>query len=126
MKVEQYQCPLKKILAIISLFSLSFMSLQHVKWIGLLTHVNELLLLLVCHVGEAVICPRQVPLQASQGVHHHLLYLPALCPGTRRGQAQSPDATARPDPRRQHVALVKVARRELQTERNRAIMNAVS
>lgn len=76
-------------------------------------HINELLLLLVCHLGEAVVSPSQVPFQAGEGIHHHPLHLPALCPGAGGGQAQPPDTAARPHPGGQHVALVKLARVDL-------------
>lgn len=46
-----------------------------------ITHVDELLLLLVRHLSEAVVLPLQVVLQAGEGVHHHPLHLPALRPG---------------------------------------------
>lgn len=77
------------------------------------THVNQLLLLLLRHLGQAVVSPLQVALQASQGVHHHPLHLPALCSCAGGGEAQPPDAAARPHPAGQHVALVKLRRVDL-------------
>lgn len=77
------------------------------------THIDELLLLLLRHLGQAVVPPGQVILQASEGIHHHLLHLSALRPGAGWGQAQPPDTAARSHPGRQHVALIKLAGLEL-------------
>ena len=78
-----------------------------------MTHINELLLLLVCHLGKTEVLPGQITLQAGEGVHHHPLYLSALRPSAGGGQAQPPDTAARPHPGRQHVTLVKDARMDL-------------
>lgn len=83
------------------------------------THIDELLLLLVSHLGEAVVLPSKVILQASEGVHHHPLHLSALCPGAGGGQAQPPDTAARSHPGRQHVTLIKLARLELKDKRGK-------
>lgn len=63
-----------------------------------MTYINKVLLLLVCHLGKTVVLPGQITLQAGEGIHHHLLYLSALCPGAGGGQAQPPDTAARPHP----------------------------
>lgn len=60
------------------------------------TDVDQLLLLLLSHLGQAVVVATQVVLQAGQGVDHHSLHLPTLCPGAGRRQAQSADAATRP------------------------------
>lgn len=78
------------------------------------THVDELLLLLLRHLRQAVVPPTQVVLQAGQGVDHHPLHLPALCSRAGGGQAQPPNTAARPHTGRQYIALVKLARLELQ------------
>lgn len=82
-------------------------------------HVDQLLLLLLRHLGQTVVSPSQVALQASQGVHHHPLHLPSLCSGAGGGEAQPPDAAARPHPARQHVALVKLRRVDLKSGQTR-------
>lgn len=79
----------------------------------LITYINELLLLLLCQLSEAVVSSSQVSLQPSQSIHHHPFHFSALCPGAGRGQAQAPDATASPHPGRQHVALIKITRMNL-------------
>lgn len=73
------------------------------------THVDELLLLLLRHVSQAVITSSQVALQPSQGRHRHPLHLAALGPGAGRGEAQPSDAATGPDTRRQNVILIKHA-----------------
>lgn len=82
-------------------------------------HVDQLLLLLLCHLSQAVVSTGQVVLQPRQGVHHDPLHLPAFCTGAGGGQAQPPDAAARPHPAGQHVALVKLGRVNLQPVRGR-------
>lgn len=78
------------------------------------THVNELLLLLLRHLAEAVVPACQVSREAVQCLHGHLLHLPPLSTGTGWWQAQPTDAAPRPDPGREHIALVKLAKLNLQ------------
>ena len=73
------------------------------------THVNELLLLLVCQVLQAVVASGQVSLQAGQGRHHHPLHLTALRPGAGGGEAQPADTAPSADTGRQDVFVVKHA-----------------
>lgn len=80
------------------------------------SHVNELLLLLVRHVSQAVVASGQVSLQAGQGRHHHALHLAALRPRAGRGEAQSADAAAGPDAGRQDVFLVEHGVGDLEEE----------
>ena len=75
----------------------------HDEW----THIDELLLLLLSHVSQAVVATRQLPLQARQRRHDHALHLAALRARARRGQAQPADAAAGAHAGRQHVLLVK-------------------
>lgn len=78
------------------------------------THVNELLLLPLCHLAEAVVPARQVPAEAIQCLHSHLLHLPPLSTGAGWRQAQPTDAAPGPDTGREHIALIKVAKLYLQ------------
>lgn len=80
------------------------------------THINQLLLLLLRHVSQAVVASGQVFLQAGQGRHHHPLHLAALSPGAGRRQAQAADAAAGPDAGGQDVVLVEYAVGELRVE----------
>lgn len=66
------------------------------KYIIFLHYVNELLLLLISHAGEAEVLAEQLPFQAVEGVRHHPLHLASLGPGAGGGQAQAPDAAACP------------------------------
>lgn len=76
--------------------------LLHGLWVGrpgaALTHINELLLLLLCHLAEAVVPARQVSREAIQCLHSHLLHLPPLGTGAGWRQAQPADAAPGPDP----------------------------
>lgn len=83
------------------------------------THVNELLLLLLCHLAEAVVPACQVPGEAVQRLHSHLLHLSPLGAGAGWRQAQPTDAAPSPDPGGEHVALIKVAK--LYLEQTRAV-----
>lgn len=84
-------------------------------WPGaVLTHINELLLLLLCHLAEAVVASRQVPCEATQCVHRHLFHLPPLSAGAGWRQAQPADAAPGADAGREHIALIKVAELNLQ------------
>ena len=74
------------------------------------THVNELLLLLLCHLAEAVVPACQVSSEAVQCLHSHLLHLSPLSAGAGWRQAQPTDAAPSPDPGREHVALIEVAK----------------
>ena len=81
------------------------------------TDVDELLLLPLVHVSQAVVAPGQVSLQPGERHHRHALHLAALGARARGRQAQPPDAAAGADARRQHVALVKHARGDLRGRR---------
>ena len=83
-------------------------------WWGSGTHVDELLLILVGHVSQAVVASGQVSLQAGQGLDTHALHLAALGSGAGGGQAQAADAAAGTDAGRQHVVLIEHPRRDLQ------------
>lgn len=78
------------------------------------TYINELLLLLFCHLAEAVVPARQVSSEAVQRLHGHLLHLSPLSAGAGWRQAQPADAASSPDPGREHVALIEVAKLYLQ------------
>lgn len=78
------------------------------------THINELLLLGLGHLAEAVVAARQVPGEAAQGIHSHLLHLASLGTGAGWRQAQAADAAPGPDPGREHIALVKLAKLDLE------------
>jgi len=78
------------------------------------THINELLLLCVRHLGKTVVFPSQITLQTSEGIHHHPFHLSALRPGAGRGEAQPSDTAARPHPGRQHVAFIELTRMDLE------------
>lgn len=80
------------------------------------THINQLLLLLLRHVSQAVVASGQVVLQAGQGRHHHPLHLAALSPGAGRRQAQAADAAASADAGGQDVVPVENAVGELRVE----------
>ena len=90
------------------------------------THVDELLLLPLVHVPQAVVAPSQVSLQAGQRHHRHALHLAALGARARRRQAQPPDAAAGADARRQHVALVKHARGDLMGKETPTVMTMMT
>lgn len=62
------------------------------------THINELLLLLLRHLAEAIVSSRQVSGEAIQRIHSHLLHLPPLSAGAGWRQAQPADAAPSPDP----------------------------
>lgn len=80
-------------------------------WSGAaLTHINELLLLLLGHLAEAVVPARQVPGEATQCIHSHFLNLSSLGTGAGWRQAQATDAAPSPDPGREHIALIKLAK----------------
>lgn len=80
-------------------------------WLGAaLTHVNELLLLRLGHLAETVVAACQVPGEAIQCVHSHFLHLSALGAGAGWRQAQATDAAPSPDPGREHIALIKLAK----------------
>jgi len=65
---------------------------------GCPTHINELLLLLLCHLAETVVAARQIPCEAIQSLHRHLLHLPPLGTGAGGWKAQPTDAAPGPDP----------------------------
>ena len=71
--------------------------------------VDQSLLLLVSHVAQRVVFPRQVTGQASQSLGDYLLHHPAFGPRAGRRQAEAADATAGTDPGRQDVLGVEVA-----------------
>lgn len=80
-------------------------------WSGAaLTHVNELLLLLLGHLAEAVVPACQVPGEAVQCIHSHFLHLSSLGTGAGWRQAQATDAAPSPDPGGEHIALIKLAK----------------
>lgn len=81
------------------------------------THVNELLLLLLRHLAEPVVPSRQVSGEAVQRLHGHLLHLSPLSAGAGWWQAQPADAAPSPDPGREHIALIKVAKLYLEQTR---------
>lgn len=85
------------------------------------SHVDELLLLRVSHLGQTVVVATQVVLQSRQGVNHHSFHFPTLCPGAGGRQTEPTDATARPHSGRQHIALIKLAGLELQWRRKRSL-----
>lgn len=80
------------------------------------SHIDELLLLFIGHVSQAVVASRQVSLQAGQGGDHHPLHLPALGPGAGRRQAEPADAAAGPDAGGQDVLLIEHAVGDLSAE----------
>lgn len=79
----------------------------------MVTDINELLLLPVRHLSQAVVAARQVPLQARQRRHNHALHLAALRAAAGRREAQPADAASGAHAARQHVALVEHPRVDL-------------
>lgn len=80
-------------------------------WSGAaLTHINELLLLLLSHLAEAIVPARQVPGEAIQRIHSHFLHLSSLSTGAGWRQAQATDAAPSPDPGGEHITLIKLAK----------------
>lgn len=73
------------------------------------SHINQLLLLLLRHISQAVVASGQVSFQAGQGHYHHPLHLTTLSPRTGRWEAQPADTASSPDTGRQNVLLVKHA-----------------
>lgn len=71
------------------------------------THINELLLLPLRHLTQAVITSSQVFLQAGQSRYNHPLHLTTLGPRTSRGEAQPADTAAGPDTGRKDIIVVK-------------------
>lgn len=78
-------------------------------WTFLKTHVDQLLLLLLRHLPEAVIASSQVVLQPTQGLHNHVLHFPSLSPRAGRWEAQSTDAAAGADTGWKDVVVIKNA-----------------
>jgi len=90
------------------------------EWPGAaLTHINELLLLPLRHLAEAVVPSRQVSGEAVQRFHSHLLHLSPLSTGAGWWQAQPTDAAPGPDPGGEHIALIEVTK--LYLEQTRAV-----
>lgn len=87
------------------------------------THINELLLLLLCHISQAVVFPSQVSLQAGQGVNNHPLHLTTLSPRTGRGEAQPADTASGPDAGRQNVFVIKHSVGYLETEEGEIVLH---
>lgn len=79
-----------------------------------MTDVNEVLLLPLSHLSQAVVAPGQVSLQARQRRHHHTLHLAALRPAAGGRKAQPTDAAAGTHTAGEHVALVEHPRVDLE------------
>lgn len=73
------------------------------------SYIDELLLLTLGHLCQAVVAPCQVSLEATQRRDGHALHLATLRSAASRREAEATDAAAGSHARRQHVVLVKHA-----------------